>query len=120
MAFYANYTLATGASVGGGQYGNSPISDVNPYYAQDHFQWGNYNDGVHLLAAYSATVVGALLLEHKLGMKRWQAALTMTLAIGLFGTAKEVFHDNYTSRTDIKMWWAGAASGGLTVWVLQF
>lgn len=115
----SSQALATGP-VNAGPNPNAPLGDVNPYYESDHFQWTNYNDDTHLLVAYSATVLCTLALEHKFGMKRWQAALTSAVAIGMLGTFKEVFHDEYNSRTDTKMWWAGAAAGGLTVVVFQF
>lgn len=102
---------------------NPPLTspgEVWGYYQGDHFQFGNYDDDVHLLLGFSGAMVIGLTLEHKFGMKRWQAALIGTLALGLFGTAKEVLHDNYTSKTDIKTWWGGALAGGMTMTLLQF
>ncbi len=92
----------------------------NNYADLDHFSWQNYDDDVHLLMAYSLTLTGGLVLEHKVGLPRWESALIMTIVTGMIGTAKETLHDEYTSRTDIKTWWAGAAAAGLTMTVLQF
>lgn len=90
------------------------------YGHADHFQWTNYDNGVHILGAYSIALTSGLFLEHKMGFKRWEAALLGVTLAGMIGTAKETFFDGYAMRTDIKCWWGGAAAAGLTMTVLEF
>jgi hypothetical protein len=86
----------------------------------DRIEWTDYNDGVHLLASYSMSTVTGLTLQRYAGLKKWEAAALGALTGTFFGFTKEVFFDRYTSRTDLKMWAAGGAAGGLTILVLDF
>lgn len=90
------------------------------YEAQDHFAWTNYDNDVHLLAAYGMSLTTGLILEHQFGMKRLPAAIIGTLTATFFGITKEVMFDRYTSRTDIKTWTVGGFAGGLTMTLLRF
>lgn len=90
------------------------------YHDIDHFKWTDYNNGVHILTAYAITMTGTMLLTKKFGMNKFLAAGIMTVVGGLVGTTKEVFFDKYTSRTDIKCWWAGAATAGAMSIVINF
>lgn len=99
-----------------------PVNNENivAYHDGDHFSWKNYDDDVHLLVGYSGSFLVGQSLVRFAKMPAWEAALIGTLALGLFGTTKEVMFDTYTSRTDIKTYWAGALAGGVTVFVLNF
>lgn len=90
------------------------------YYEADHFQWSNYDDDVHVLISYAGTMTIALVLEHDFGMKRWQAAFVSAFVVSTFGVAKEVLHDEYAMRKDIKGWYIGSYTAALTVTVFQF
>jgi hypothetical protein len=86
----------------------------------DHFQWTNYDNGIHLLAGYSISLTTSLLLEKQFKMKPVPALIIGVLVGGFIGTVKETFFDVYASQTDLKTWWAGSISGGLTFTVIHF
>jgi hypothetical protein len=99
-----------------------PITPDNVwgYYSGDHFQWSNYDDDVHMLMGFGGAVVIGKALTHYANMPAWKAAIISSIAMGLVGTFKETMLDTYTSRTDIKTWYIGGISGGLTVIALHF
>lgn len=99
-----------------------PVNEgnVGEYFKQDHFQWTDYDDVTHLLIGFGGAMVIAQALTHYGHMKPWQAALIGAVAMGVIGTTKEVMFDSYTSRTDIRTYWAGGISGGLAFTVLSF
>ncbi len=94
-------------------------TDWNSYHAADHFEWTDYNDSVHLLGAYAIAATGGEILK-RAGMEPWAAALVAAIGAAGVGIAKETFFDSYAMKTDIKMWMAGGAAGGLTVLALEF
>ena len=99
-----------------------PVTQDNAwnYVVADHFQWSSYDQDVHMLLGYSGALVIGEALIHYGHVRPWVASLVGTIALGLIGTTKEVMFDTYTGRTDIKTYWAGALSGGLTVIALHF
>lgn len=98
----------------------APVTDFNPYHEADVWQWSNYNTGLHIVGAYSLTLVTALILEKQFGMKPFPAAVFSALGVGLLGTAKEVMIDNYVSRVDIQSYWVGSIAACLTYTVISF
>lgn len=100
--------------------GSTCMPDCNAYVQEDHFKWTNYDDQIHMLAAYSISITSAMIIEHGFKLSKLESALLGAVFTGMIGTAKEVFHDDYTSRTDIKTWWLGAATAGFTVVVFDF
>jgi hypothetical protein len=99
-----------------------PITPDNAwgYYNGDHFSWSNYDNDVHLLVGFGGALVIGEALTHYAKLPSWEAALIGAVAMGMVGTAKETMFDTWTSRTDIKTWWAGGTAGGLTVIALHF
>lgn len=94
--------------------------NCNAYADADRFQLTDYDTDVHLLIGYGATLTGSLILEREFGMERWKASLIMVTITILGATAKEVFHDEYTSGTDIKAYGIGAVGAGATINVFKF
>ena len=100
--------------------GSSCLPDCNDYVSQDHFQWTNYDDDVHMMAAFSIALTSSMIMEHRFHMNRVESALFGVVIGGLIGTSKEVFFDDYTSKTDIKTWWLGFGIAGTSVILLRF
>lgn len=94
--------------------------NVGQYFDADKFSWSDPTDQVHMLIGFGGAMLISTALNKHTTLKPWQSALIGSLAMGLIGTTKEVMFDTYTSRTDIKTYWAGALAGGLSFTVLNF
>lgn len=90
------------------------------YHTNDHFQWTNYDDLVHITIGFGMAYVGADLLNKKAGLPPWEAALIGTLGSIVFESTREAFFSTYTSKTDIKTWSGGAALGGALFYTIHF
>lgn len=96
------------------------IKDYNPYHDVDHFSWQDYDDDIHIMSGFAISLTTGLIFQRYAKLPTWQSALYGTLIGAGVGIAKEVFFDNFTSRTDIKCWMAGGAAGGLTLISVSF
>lgn len=101
--------------------GGPPLEGTpNDYYANDHFRLDDYDTDVHILAAYGISLTTSELVYTKFHMTKLESTLLGIMVAGGAGTCKEVLHDAYTSRTDLKAWWLGALTGGLTFNIINF
>lgn len=114
ILLFSTYSKADGLG------GATCMPNCNAYVQEDHFKWTNYDDQMHMLAGFTLSVTSAMIMEHGFHMTRLESAIFGAVIGGVVGTSKEVFLDDYTSRTDIKSWWIGSLTAGAAVTVLRF
>lgn len=90
------------------------------YYNYDRFEWTDYDNGVHILAAHSISLATSQILYTRFHFTKLESGLIGILLAGGIGTWKETMHDAYTSKTDLKCWWGGALSGAATFTIINF
>lgn len=91
----------------------------NDYHTADHFQWGDYDNTVHIAAGFTISYVGANMLSRWVKLPLWESVALATLGSISIGALRETFQD-FTSKKDIQCWSIGAAGGGLTYTVVNF